>query len=535
MKLETLSAVALGRLIAKGELSSREVVAYFLTRSRERDSSIGAYINVVDDDTVLHNAEQLDRQLRSSQLPEALSRSQLAGVPIAIKDVLCLEGLPTTCGSRMLETYRSPYTATSVRRLLASGLIPLGKTNMDEFAMGSSTENSAFGVTRNPWDLDRTPGGSSGGAAAVLSAGMAPVSIGSDTGGSVRQPAAFCGVCGLKPTYGLISRLGLIAYASSLDQVGPLAHHVEDLAALLQILAGHDPQDSTSLNVAIPDYGAVLQNSSLKGLRVGVVSEHANHPSLDPEIAAAVGRARAMLESLGATMREVHLPHSRYSVAAYYVIASCEASSNLARYEAAHYGYRAPMAEKRAGTLAGAPAGTTPTGATSEAASGRAASGGARSGGAGDSSPLEQMMVRSRSQGFGEEVQRRIMLGTFALSAGYAEAYYKQALKVRRLIADDYRAAFQQVDLLLGPVVPTPAFVLGEKLNDPVQMYLEDLFTVEANLAGLPAMSIPCGFNQNGLPLAIQLQGPQLEESRLLQTAYQLQKAGLFEPRIADL
>lgn len=501
MSLESLSALELGRKIAVGELSSREVVGYFFSRCQERDSAIHAFINLMDEDKILGLADAQDRSMRSGSQSSASRSSLLAGLPIAIKDVLCLQGLPTTCGSRMLENYQSPYTATSVQKMLDAGLIPLGKTNMDEFAMGSSTENSAFGVTRNPWALERTPGGSSGGAAAVLAAGMSPLSIGSDTGGSVRQPAAFCGVCGLKPTYGLISRFGLVAYGSSLDQVGPMAHHVEDLAAMLQILAGHDPRDSTSLDVPIPDYLAAM-DFSLKGTRIGVVSEHTHHSALDAEIASAVNRARSILQSLGASIEEIHLPHSRYSVAAYYVIASCEASSNLARYEAAHYGFRAATANAK----------STP-----------------------HRSPLEQMMIDSRSLGFGEEVQRRIMLGTFALSAGYADAYYKKALKVRRLIATDYRSAFENVDLLLGPVVPTPAFILGEKLSDPVQMYLEDLFTVEANLAGLPAVSIPSGFNGSGLPLAVQLQGPQLSEPRLLQAAYQLQKAGLFEPRVANL
>ena len=398
----------------------------------------------------------------------------------------------------MLANYRSPYTATCVRQLL-DGLVPLGKTNMDEFAMGSSTENSAFGVTRNPWAMDRTPGGSSGGSAAALAAGMIPLAVGSDTGGSVRQPAAFCGVCGLKPTYGRISRYGLVAFASSLDQVGPMAHHVEDVAALLQLLSGHDPRDSTSLPLDTPDYLAAL-SLPVRGLRIGVVSEHLSHPSLAPEIAAAVARTAEMLRSLGASICEVHLPHSAYSVAAYYVIAPCEASSNLARYEAAHYGVR--VSSKAQGATA---------------------------------SSLEQMMVASRSQGFGDEVKRRIMLGSFALSAGYADAYYKQALRVRRLIANDYRSAFEQVDMLLGPATPTTAFRLGEKLDDPVQMYLGDLFTVEANLSGLPAISLPAGFDNLGLPLAIQLQAPQLQESRLLATAHQLQRAGLFTPQVARL
>ncbi len=497
MQLENYSAVQLSGMIAAGELSSQQVARYFLDRLQRLEPVVSAMVNVLDEDLILERARQVDVSIAHGEVT-----SPLAGLPITIKDVLCMQGLPTTCSSKMLENYRPPYDATSVRRLMDAGVVVLGKTNMDEFAMGSSTENSAFGVTRNPWALDRTPGGSSGGSAASVAAGMAPLSIGSDTGGSVRQPAAFCGVCGLKPTYGLVSRFGLVAFASSLDQVGPFAHHVEDLAATLQVIAGHDPRDSTSLNVSIPNYSAGL-NAPLTGLKVGVVSEHQNHPSLDPEIAAAVQKAQEMLQSLGATIQHIHLPSSKHSVATYYVIAPCEASSNLARYEAAHYGYRAAVA----------------SGAAAKA----------------DSNLLEKMMVESRSAALGEEVKRRIMLGTFALSAGYADAYYKQALKVRRLIASDYQRAFESVDVLLGPAFPTPAFRIGEKIDDPVQMYLGDQFTVEANLAGLPAMSLPAGFSKAGLPLAIQLQAPQLQELRLLNVGHQLQKAGLFQPRIATI
>ncbi len=500
MQLEKLSAVQLGAMIAKREVSCREVSKYFLDRVHQFDSIVSAMVNVFDEAAVMEQADQVDSRIFGGE-----RLSPLAGLPITIKDVLCLEGLPTTCSSKMLQNFRPPYNATSIQRLIDAGMVMLGKTNMDEFAMGSSTENSAFFPSRNPWALDRTPGGSSGGAAVTVAAGMSPLAIGSDTGGSVRQPAAFCGVCGLKPTYGLVSRFGLIAFASSLDQVGPFAHHVEDLAAVLQVIAGHDPRDSTSLNVTIPDLTSGL-NAPLKGLRVGVVREHQDHPALDPEISRAVQATQKLLQSLGATIEEVHLPNSRHSVATYYVIAPCEASSNLARYEAAHYGYRARI--------------------TTDASSKSIASG---------RNPLEQMMVVSRSQGLGEEVKRRIMLGTFALSAGYSDAYYKQALKVRRLIANDYQQAFEKVDVLLGPAFPTPAFRIGEKIDDPVQMYLGDQFTVEANLAGIPAMSLPAGFTGTGLPLAIQLQAPQLQEARLLNVGHQLQRAGLFEPRIASL
>jgi aspartyl-tRNA(Asn)/glutamyl-tRNA(Gln) amidotransferase subunit A len=490
MSIEQLSALEIGRRIAAGEYSSREVTAHFLQRIEAGNARINAFV-YVDSERSLRLAEQVDRRLAAGE-----KLSPLAGVPVAIKDILCEQGVPTTCGSRMLEGFAPPYTATAVQRLLEAGLVPLGKTNMDEFAMGGSTETSVYGVSRNPWDLERTPGGSSGGAAAVLAAGLAPLSIGSDTGGSVRQPAAFCGVCGLKPTYGRISRYGLIAFASSLDQVGPLAHTVEDVAACLQILAGHDPRDSTSLAADVPQYSEQL-NAPLKGLRVGVVREHVEHAALDADIRAAVERGQQLLSDLGAEIIEVHLPHTQYSVATYYLVAPSEASGNLSRYDGVHYGFRQLPA-------------------------------------AGAASPLDAMISRSRSAGFGEEVKRRIMLGTFALSSGYYDAYYKKGQQVRRLIAGDYQAAFDKVDVLLGPVTPTTAFKLGDKTDDPVQMYLCDLFTVGANLAGVPSLSVPAGVDQGGLPLAIQLQAPVLEESRLLQVAHQLQQAGFFKPTLAS-
>ncbi len=491
MKIEQLSAVELGRKIASRELSSREVTEHFLSRITAGDKAVNAFTYTAGE-RALADAEQADQQIADGRLA-----GPLAGVPVAIKDVLCTVGSPTTCGSRMLQNFKAPYVATAVKKLLDGGLVMLGKTNMDEFAMGGSTETSVFGVTRNPWSLERTPGGSSGGAAAALAGGMIPLSIGSDTGGSVRQPAAFCGVCGLKPTYGRVSRSGLVAFASSLDQVGPLAHHVEDLAACLELLAGHDPLDSTSLKAEVPKYTESL-NQPLKGLRVGVIREHVEHEALDNQIRDAVLASQKMLESLGASIVEVHLPHTAYSVATYYLVAPSEASSNLSRYDGVHYGYRAM-------------------------------------GDAKSESPLDAMIARSRSEGFGPEVKRRIMLGTFALSAGYYDAYYKKALQVRRMIADDYAKAFAEVDLLLGPVTPTPAFKIGEKTGDPVQMYLGDLFTVGANLAGIPAISIPAGFTVDGLPLAIQLEGPALGEAKLLNVAFQLQRAGLFTPQLPEL
>lgn len=489
MKIDELSAVEIGRLIAARELSSRQVTAHFLDKIAEGNERINAFVHL-DADAALKLAEQTDRRMVAGELT-----SPLAGVPIAIKDILCERGVPTTCGSRMLQSFRPPYTATAVQQLLDAGLVPIGRTNMDEFAMGGSTETSLQGVARNPWKPEHTTGGSSGGAAAALAAGMVPLSIGTDTGGSVRQPAAFCGVCGLKPTYGRVSRYGLVAFASSLDQVGPLAHRVEDLAACLQVISGHDPRDSTSLKAAVPDFVAPL-TEPLKGLKVGVIREQVDHAALDDAIRTAINRGQQSLQDLGAQIVDVHLPHTQYAVATYYIIAPSEASGNLSRYDGVHYGYR-------------------------------------QLGDAGSESPLDAMIARSRSTGFGAEVKRRIMLGTFALSSGYYDAYYKKALQVRRLIAGDYQRAFEKVDVLLGPVTPTSAFRIGEKVNDPVQMYLEDLFTVGANLAGVPGLSIPAGFDEAGLPLAIQLQSPVLEEASLLRVAYQLQQAGFFKPTLA--
>ncbi len=489
MAIEELSALEIGRRIGAGQLSSREVTNHFLQRIEAGNSRLNAFVHV-DPERSLRLAEQVDRRIAAGQLS-----SPLAGVPVALKDVLCEQGVPTTCGSRMLATFTPPYTATAVQRLLDAGLVPLGKTNMDEFAMGGSTETSVHGVCRNPWDVERTPGGSSGGAAAAMAAGLAPLSIGSDPGGSVRQPAAFCGVCGLKPTYGRISRYGLVAFASSLDQIGPLAHGVEDLAACLQILAGYDPRDSTSLNAPVPQYDEHLHRP-LKGLKVGVIREHIDHPTLDDAIRQAVERGQKLLADLGAQLVDVQIPHTQYAVPAYYVIGPSEASGNLARFDGVHYGFRELAA-------------------------------------AGSDAPLDAMIARSRSAGFGAEVKRRIMLGTFALSSGYYDAYYKKAQQVRRLIAGDFQAAFEQVDVLLGPVTPTAAPKLGDKADDPVQRYLGDLFTVGANLAGIPSLSLPAGLNAAGLPLAIQLQAPALDEPKLLQVAQQLQQAGFFTPSLA--
>ena len=502
MSIHELTATELIQRLASGELTAVSVVEAFLDRIEQHEGRVGAFLRV-DREGALADAEQVDRRRRAG---ERIGR--LGGVPVAVKDVICTRGQPTTCASKMLEHFVPPYDATVIRRLRQADAVLIGKTNMDEFAMGGTTENSAFAATRNPWDTQRVPGGSSGGAAACVAALMAPLSIGSDTGGSIRQPASFCGVSGMKPTYGRVSRYGLIAFASSLDQIGPLARTAEDVALLLEVLAGHDPLDSTSADVPVPEYSKTVARP-LEGLTLGVVREHFGE-GLDGEVEAAVREALRVYQTLGARLVEVSLPHSKYAIATYYIIAPCEASSNLARYDGVHYGYRTDEAAMLAELAAEQRA---------LAAQGEAA--------ALDDldSPLVRMYRRTRSEGFGPEVKRRIMLGTYALSHGYYDAYYLKALKVRRLIRNDLDAAFRQVDLIAGPVAPTPAYRLGEKTEDPLAMYLGDLYTVGANLAGICAMSVPCGFSSGGLPIGLQLQGPPLNEERLLRAAWMYQTA----------
>jgi aspartyl-tRNA(Asn)/glutamyl-tRNA(Gln) amidotransferase subunit A len=497
MSLLDSSAVELLGLLARGEVSAVGVTQAYLDRIAACDQQIGAFLRV-DADAALARATDIDRRRQAGQ-----PLGKLAGLPVAVKDVLCDRSTRTTCASRMLENFRPPYDATVVAKLKAADAVLIGRTNMDEFAMGGSTENSAFQLTRNPWDTERAPGGSSGGAAACVAARMAPLSIGTDTGGSIRQPAGLCGVVGLKPTYGRVSRFGLVAFASSLDQVGPLAGNVRDAALLLETIAGHDPQDSTSLDVPTPAYCETV-DQPLKNLRLGIVREHFAQ-GLDAEVEAAVRAAVAVYESLGATVKEVSLPHSKYAVATYYVIAPCEASSNLARYDGVHYGHRTNEAEMQA-----------------ELAAERKANPDADD----DlDSPLVRMYRRTRAEGFGPEVKRRIMLGTYALSAGYYDAYYLKALKVRRLIRQDYDAAFREVDLIAGPITAEPAFKLGQMAGDPLAMYLVDLYTVSANLAGLPGLCLPCGFTQSGLPIGLQLQAPPLAEETLLRGARMYEQA----------
>jgi len=498
--LTQLSATQLASQIRAGEISSTAVTQAFLERCERFNPDLNAMLRF-DAPAALEQAAAVDaKRKRGEEL------GLLAGVPVAIKDLVAMRGERLTCGSRMLENFRSPYDAGIIERLRAADAVFLGRTNMDEFAMGGTNENSAFGPVRNPWNSECTPGGSSGGAAAVVAADMAPLSIGSDTGGSIRQPAGWCGITGLKPTYGRVSRYGLVAFASSLDQLGPMARSAADTALLLEAIAGHDPRDSTSVNTAVPSYTADL-DQPLHGLRLGVVKEHFAR-GLDPQVEAAVREALGVYESLGATLHDVELPHAKYGIATYYIIAPCEASGNLARYDGIHYGYRANEkeliqkldAERAALTKAGD-----------------------KNGAAALDNTLVRLYRQSRSEGFGPEVKRRIMLGTYALSAGYYDAYYVKALQVRRLIRQDYDRAFEGVDLIIGPVAATPALALGQNAHDPLASYLVDLYTVSANLAGIAGISLPCGFNTSGLPIGLQLQSPPFQEDRLRRAAHQYQ------------
>ena len=476
-----LSAVDLVAAIRRGDVSAVQVAEAFLARIEKANGAINAFLHI-DREGALARAADVDARRKAGKPLGAL-----AGLPVAVKDALCTHDQPTTCASKMLAGYRPPYDAHVVARLRQADAVLVGKTNMDEFAMGGSNENSAFGAVHNPWDLTRAPGGSSGGSAACVAADMAPVAIGSDTGGSIRQPAGLCGITGLKPTYGRVSRRGLVAFASSLDQIGPMTRSAADCALVMETIAGHDPGDATSLADEVPRYTELLEKP-LTGLRIGRVAEHFG-PGLDPEVAHGVEEAFAAFKAAGATIHDVELPHAKYGIATYYLVAPCEASSNLARYDGAHYGLRSSA--RLTGEF---------------------------------ESPLVEMYCRSRAEGFGPEVKRRIMLGTYALSAGYYDAFYAKALRVRRLIRQDYLDAFAHVDLIGGPVSPTPAFPLGEKTSDPLAMYLVDMYTVGTNLAGIGGISFPCGFTKGGLPIGFQLQGPALSEPLLLRAADRYQK-----------
>jgi aspartyl-tRNA(Asn)/glutamyl-tRNA(Gln) amidotransferase subunit A len=479
MQLSDLSMLELGRKLAAGEASSAEAVRAQLARIEGLDAKVKAFL-LVDAEGALAAAEASDARRRARA-----ARGLLDGVPIALKDLFCTEGLATTAGSRILEGFIPPFDATAVRLVKQAGLPILGKLNMDEFAMGSSTENSAFFPSRNPWDLTRSPGGSSGGSAAAVAARLAFAALGTDTGGSIRQPAAHTGTVGLKPTYGRVSRYGVVAFASSLDQVGPIARTVADAAALLQVLAVHDSCDSTSSAAVAPDYQARL-NGGVAGLRLGMPREYFELDGLDAEVRAAVEAAGSAYQKQGATLVPISLPHTKYALATYYLIAPAEASSNLARYDGVRYGLRV---------------------------------------GAGG---LREMYAQTRGRGFGPEAKRRIMLGTYALSAGYYDAYYLKAQKVRTLIRQDFAAAWNEVDAILSPTAPTTAFKLGEKVDDPLAMYANDVFTLPCNLAGLPGMSLPCGFSQTGMPIGLQILGKPFDEATVLRVGQAFERAHDF-------
>ncbi len=462
--------------LSKGTSTAEAVTSEFLQAIRQRDPRVRAFLHV-DEAVALEQARAVDgKRKRGDRL------GPLAGVPVAIKDVLCTAGQPTTCSSKILQNFKPPYDAHVITRLKQADAVLLGKTNMDEFAMGSSTENSAYQVTRNPWNLERIPGGSSGGSAAAVAACEAPLSLGSDTGGSIRQPASLCGIAGLKPTYGRVSRFGLVAFASSLDQIGPFAHDVTDAALLMEVIAGHDSRDSTSVNSPVPPYTKTV-DQPVKPLTIGVAKEYFSE-GLDSEVEQSIRAALKVYEGLGAMVKEISLPNSPFAVAVYYLVATAEASSNLARYDGVHYGHRAGSFEN-----------------------------------------MIDMYCKSRGEGFGKEVKRRIMLGTYALSSGYKDAYYLKALKVRRLIKDDFDKAFAECDVVMGPTAPTAAFKVGEKTDNPLAMYLSDIYTISCNLAGIAGISIPCGFTKSGLPIGLQIQAPPFEEEKLLRIARMHEKA----------
>jgi aspartyl-tRNA(Asn)/glutamyl-tRNA(Gln) amidotransferase subunit A len=471
MNLLEATAKSIRNDIVAGRLSAVDVCRAALDRISSVNASLNAF-NLVDPDRALGHAQDIDRRRAEGE-----TLGPLAGVPIALKDNLDVRGMPTTASSKILEHFVPPYDATVVRRLEDAGAVIVGKTNCDEFAMGSSTENSAFGPVRNPWALDRIPGGSSGGSAAAVAARCVPLALGSDTGGSIRQPASCCGVVGLKPSYGRVSRYGLLAFASSLDQIGPFARSVADAALVLSALAGADPCDATTANEPVPDFSAAL-TGSVKDLRIGVPRAFVTD-GVDDQVRRAYDEALETLRAAGATLVDIDLPHAKYAVPVYYLVCTAEASSNLARYDGVKYGYRS---------------------------------------GKGKDS-LKEMYSRTRDEGFGPEVKRRIMLGTYVLSAGYYDAFYLKALQVRTLLRRDYDQAFQRVDVVAMPTSPTPAFRLGEKTDDPLQMYLADVFTVSANLAGLPGISVPCGFSSEGLPIGVQFMGRMFDEATLLRVA----------------
>ncbi|GAB4232106.1 MAG: Asp-tRNA(Asn)/Glu-tRNA(Gln) amidotransferase subunit GatA [Deltaproteobacteria bacterium] len=482
--VHTWTLLEAARNVRAKEISSLELTRALLARIDALEPEIHAYI------TVLHELATAQASERDGELAKGITRGPLHGVPVGLKDIFCTRGVRTTCGSRILHHFDPPYDACVAEKILGAGAVLLGKHNMDEFAMGSSTETSWFGPTRNPWDLSRIPGGSSGGTAAAVASAMCFAGVGTDTGGSIRQPASLCGVVGMKPTYGRVSRYGMIAFASSLDQAGPITRSVADAAVLLGVIAGHDRRDSTSLDLPVPDYLASLDRP-VRGMRIGIPKEYFQGGGLSPEVRSAVENALKALTDQGAVATEISLPHTEFALSTYYLIAPAEASSNLARYDGVRYGHRADGA-----------------------------------------SGLIEMMSKTRAEGFGEEVKRRVMIGTYALSAGYYEAYYGKAQKVRTLIRRDFTKAFEAVDVLLTPTAPTPAFRLGEKTGDPLTMYLSDIYTIPCNLAGIPGISVPCGLSALGLPIGAQLLANHFREDTLFTAAGAIERA-IDVPRTA--
>ncbi len=476
MDLISLTIHELRGLLLKKEVTSREITDAYLNRISLVDPRINAYVTITPDEAIKKAGECDSAIARGETSPPLL------GVPISVKDIFATAGVRTTCSSRILKDFIPAYDATVVRKLKEAGAVMLGKTNMDEFAMGSSTENSAFMRTKNPWDAERVPGGSSGGSAAAVAASMCASSVGTDTGGSIRQPAALCGVLGLKPTYGRVSRYGMIAFASSLDQAGPIAKDSEDAAIMLGVMSGKDPLDSTSEDIAVPDYASGIKRG-IKGLKIGIPDEYFIQ-GMDKEVEALVDDAIMVLKELGAVPIKISLPHTEYAVAVYYLVATAEASSNLARYDGVKYGHRSEKGRS-----------------------------------------LIEMYKNTRDEGFGAEVKRRIMLGTYSLSAGYYDAYYKKASQARTLIKNDFEAAFEKCDIIVTPTSPTPAFRLGERVEDPLTMYLSDIFTISCNLAGIPGASIPCGFTAKGLPVGLQMLGRAFDEATILKTACSYEQA----------
>ncbi|HOQ43650.1 MAG TPA: Asp-tRNA(Asn)/Glu-tRNA(Gln) amidotransferase subunit GatA [Smithellaceae bacterium] len=485
MELHQLTIHELQKLIQNSEVSSTQITRSVFSRIDEVEERVHSYIRLMKDEA-LAAAARADEDIKKGNI------RPLTGIPVALKDIVCTKGIPTTCGSNILHNFIPPYDATVVEKLSAAGAVFVGKANMDEFAMGSSTETSFFGPTCNPWDLERIPGGSSGGSATAVAADECIASIGSDTGGSIRQPAALCGVVGLKPTYGRVSRFGLIAFASSLDQIGPFTKDVEDCAIMMNVLAGYDPRESTSVKMEVPDYRQFISRD-ISGWKVGIPKEYFVE-GIDPEVSAAINGAIDTVKKCGGQCIDISLPHTQYSVAVYYIIAPAEASSNLARYDGVKYGFRAS---------------------------------GERD--------LMEMYRKTRMEGFGEEVKRRIMIGTYALSAGYYDAYYGKASQVRALIRRDFDEAFRECDIILTPTTPTPAFKIGEKTDDPLQMYLSDIFTISTNLAGIPGISVPCGFTAAGLPIGVQFLAGHFEEGKLLQIASAFEKNAAIEKRRPSL